>query len=289
MGKPVHTAVIPAAGLGTRFLPITSVVPKEMLPVLDLPMIHHIAQEALESGIEHIVIVTSGDKPTLRQYFSRALAKEQVPHEKGESELAFEIQHLSEMAYFTFVIQDKPRGLGDAILQAKEAVDMQPFAVLLPDDVILSEEPTLSSMLKAREMHQGSYVAVEEISSEQIPSYGVVGGKFIGSHIYQVDVVIEKPPLKLAPSNLGIVGRYILEPEIFGCLEETRPGALGEIQLTDAISLLLKKQPVNAYLLQGTRLDCGNPMGLLRASLELALRREDTAEQVKAWLKELII
>lgn len=287
MSDPVRTAVIPAAGLGTRFLPATKTVPKEMLPLLDRPMIQHIVQEAVDAGIDHIVMVISDDKQALRDYFSGAPELEQALRDRGKPDLAVELQRLAEMARFTFVLQEEQLGLGHAVLCARDAVGQQPFATLLPDDLILAPEPALSQMLDARQRRDGNYLAVEEVSVEHISSYGVISGQPVEERVYQVDGVVEKPPAREAPSNLGIVGRYILEPQIFACLERTRPGALGEVQLTDGIALLLKERPVNAYRFHGTRLDCGNPMGLLQASLTLALHREDTAAQVRQWLREL--
>ena len=287
MSDPVRTAVIPAAGLGTRFLPATKTIPKEMLPLLDRPIIQYIVQEAVDAGIDHIVMVISDDKQALRDYFSSAPELERTLRDRGKPDLAAELQRLAGMARFTFVLQNEQLGLGHAVLCAKDAVGGQPFAVLLPDDLILAAEPALSQMLDARQRRDGNYLAVEEVSDEHISSYGVISGQPLKEGVYQVDGVVEKPAAKDAPSNLGIVGRYILEPQIFACLERTQPGALGEIQLTDGIALLLQERPVNAYRFHGTRLDCGNPMGLLHASLAVALHEEDTATQVRQWLREL--
>ena len=287
MSDPVRTAVIPAAGLGTRFLPVTKTIPKEMLPIFGRPIIQYIVQEAVDAGIDHIVMVLSSEKRAIQDFFSRTPELEQELRDRGKGAEAQEVQRLAELAEFTFVTQEEQLGLGHAVLCAKEAVGQQPFAVILPDDLILGAEPALAQMLRARGQREGSYLAVEEVPPERISAYGIIKGTPLEEQVYRVEGVVEKPPVEEAPSNLGIVGRYILHPEIFACLERTRPGAIGEIQLTDGIALLLRDQPVYAYRFQGTRHDCGDPMGLLRASLAIALQQEDTAPQVREWLREL--
>ena len=287
MSDPIRTAVIPTAGLGTRFLPVTKTIPKEMIPILGRPMIQYIVQEAVDAGIDHIVMVVSSEKGALKDYFSRAPELEQELRDRGKSAEAQELQRLAELAQFTFVLQEEQLGLGHAVLCAKEAVGQQPFAVILPDDLILGAEPALSQMLRTRQRRAGNYLAIEEVPAERISAYGVIKGAPLEERVYRVESVVEKPPVEEAPSNLGIVGRYILDPEIFACLERTGPGAIGEIQLTDGIALLLQDQPVYAYRFQGTRHDCGDPMGLLRASLAMALQQEGTAAQVRRWLQEL--
>ena len=287
MSDPIRTAVIPAAGLGTRFLPVTTTIPKEMIPILGQPMIQYIVQEAVDAGIDHIVMVVSSEKGALKGYFSRAPDLEQELRDRGKSAEAEELQRLAELAEFTFVLQEEQLGLGHAVLCAKEAVGQQPFAVILPDDLILGAKPALSQMLRARQRRAGNYLAVAEVPTERVSAYGIIKGAPIEERVYRVESVVEKPPMEEAPSNLGIVGRYILDPEIFACLERTRPGAIGEIQLTDGIALLLENQPVYAYRFQGTRHDCGDPLGLLQASLAVALQQEGTATQMRRWLQEL--
>ena len=287
MSAPVRTAVIPAAGLGTRFLPVAKAIPKEMIPLLDRPAIQYIVQEAVDAGIQHIVVVTSPGKSTIQEYFSSDQKLEQALRNRGKAAQAEEVRSLAKLASFTYVVQEEPLGLGHAVLCAKEAVGSQPFAVLLPDDLILAAQPALAQMLSARQRRPGNYLAVEEVPPERIPGYGIIKGTAVEERLYQVERVIEKPPVEEAPSNLGIVGRYILEPRIFDCLERTTPGALGEIQLTDGIALLLQDQPLYAYQFDGIRHDCGTPLGLLHASLALALQHEDTAAEVRQWLKNL--
>ena len=287
MSPPVRTAVIPAAGLGTRFLPVTKAIPKEMIPLLDRPMIQFIVQEAVDAGIDHVVMVISNDKEAVRDYFTSAPDLEQALRDRGKTAEATTLQRLANLARFSFVIQEEQLGLGHAVLCAKEAVGRQPFAVLLPDDLILGAEPALVQMLRARQRWQGNYLAVEEVPTERISSYGVIKGTPVAEGVYHVEGMVEKPPAEQAPSNLGIVGRYILEPEVFDALERTRPGAINEIQLTDGIAQLLQSQPVYAYHFEGTRYDCGDPLGLLHASLAMALGRPDTAPQVREWLREL--
>ena len=287
MSHSVRTAVIPAAGVGTRFLPVAKAIPKEMIPLLDRPAIQYIVQEAVDAGIQHIVVVTSREKSTTQEYFSSDPKLEQALRDRDKAAQAEEVRSLAKLASFSYVVQEEPLGLGHAVLCAKEAVGPQPFAVLLPDDLILAAQPALAQMLSARQRRPGNYLAVEEVPPERIPGYGIIKGAAVEDRLYQVESVIEKPPFEEAPSNLGIVGRYILEPEVFDCLERTTPGALGEIQLTDGIALLLENLPLYAYQFDGTRHDCGTPLGLLHASLALALRRTDMAQQVKEWLSQL--
>ena len=286
----MSTAVIPAAGLGTRFLPLTKAIPKELVPVVDRPAIHYVVYEAMAAGIQHVVIVTSDGKGALEEYFTPSPQIEGMLRARGNYAAADELRQFAERLTFSYPIQHEQLGLGHAILCAKSIVGSQPFAVMLPDDLLVHDEPVLAQMLRAWRRHPGNYLAVEEVPPESISAYGVVDptpdGR-IDEHIYRLQGVVEKPPAEKAPSNLGIVGRYILMPEVFEALEQTRPGAIGEIQLTDGIALTMERQPTYAYRFAGIRYDCGTPVGLLRASLELALRREDTAAQMSDWIKEL--
>lgn len=281
MSYVVRTAVIPVAGLATRFLPISTSIPKEMLPLLDRPMVEYSIREAVNSGIENIIFITSNRNSILQDYLNKKIETTVRSDNKDNQE------QLSEIAQFTFIPQEKPLGLGHAILQAKGAIGNNPFAVLLPDDLILSEKPVLGSMLATCRQREGSYIAIQKVAVEDISSYGVIKGEPVDDSVYTVEEIIEKPPVNQAPSLLGVVGRYIFDPAIFSCLEQTNPGILGEIQLTDGISLLLKQKPVNAYLFEGTRFDCGNPIGLLQASLGLALRRKDTESSARKWINQI--
>ena len=283
----VKKAVIPAAGLGTRFLPITKSVPKELLPILDQPMLQYVVAEAAEAGIDEVIIVTARGKEAIADYFQPRPELEQRLAAAGETELLMKIQNAAALARVSFVIQEQPLGLGHAVLTARAAVGNAPFVVILPDDIVAHTPGVIAQMLAAAPPDSGGIIAVEPAPWEVIHNYGVVDAAPVGARTYQVRRLVEKPPRSEAPSNLTIVGRYILPPEIFDCLERTPPGAKGEIQLTDGISLLLESQPVYAYAFEGVRYDGGNPIGLLRAALEFGLRREDTRDAVKELLRDL--
>ncbi|MDO8750162.1 MAG: UTP--glucose-1-phosphate uridylyltransferase [Dehalococcoidia bacterium] len=286
----VRTAVIPAAGLGTRFLPLTKAIPKELVPVVDRPAIHYVVQEALAAGIEHVVIVTSAGKGALEEYFTPSPQVEEMLRRRGNSAVADELRQFAERLTFSYPIQAEQRGLGHAVLCARDAVGRQPFAVILPDDLLVDEQPVLAQMVQAWSKRHGNYLAVEEVPADRISAYGVVDLATEGhldGRTYRVKGLVEKPSAEVAPSNLGIVGRYILMPEVFDALARTRPGAIGEIQLTDGIALSMEHQPTYAYRFSGARYDCGTPLGLLHASLHMALGRADTAAQVRQWLKDL--
>ncbi len=283
----VRKAVIPAAGLGTRFLPTSKSVPKELLPILDKPMIQHQVEEAAEAGIRQVIIVTSQGKEALESYFRPDAALEQHLMDSGSHDLLEKVRLISSLAEVSFVMQDHPRGLGHAVLTAKELVGDEPFVVMLPDDVIAHTEGATLQMLRVFQKYGASVVAVEKVPIEALGSYGVVDSWAVDEGLHQVRGLVEKPAPEDAPSNLGIVGRYVLTPEIFPCLERTAPGAKGEIQLTDGIALLLERQSVYAYEFRGTRYDGGTPLGLLKASLEMGLSREDTRAQVLETLKAI--
>ncbi len=283
----VRKAVIPAAGLGTRFLPITKSVPKELLPILDRPMLQYVVEEAAEAGIEEVIVVTARGKESIAAYFQPRLDLEERLAETGETALLASIQHASSLARVSFVIQEEPRGLGHAVLTARDAVGDEPFAVILPDDIIDHQPGALSQMLAVAGEYGEGVIAVEPVPWSLVQSYGVVESDAVDSGIHRVKDLVEKPALEAAPSNLAIVGRYILPPEIFDCLEHTPPGAKGEIQLTDGIRSLLQHRDVYAYEFQGVRHDGGSPLGLLRASLEFALAREDTRQPGRDLIRQL--
>ena len=284
---PVKKAVIPAAGLGTRFLPVTKSLPKELLPILDRPMLQYVVEEAAAAGIDEVIIVTSRGKESIAAYFQPHPELEQHLAETGEIDLLTKVQQAAALAQVSFVIQEQPLGLGHAVLTARDAVGDNPFVVILPDDIIAHTPGAITQMLAAAPSDAAGVVAVELTPWEVIHNYGVVDAAPISERLYQIHRLVEKPPRAEAPSNLTIVGRYILPPDIFDCLERTPPGAKGEIQLTDGISLLLESQLVYAYEFQGIRYDGGNPLGLLRAALEFGLNREDTRDAVKNLLKDL--
>mgnify|MGYP000686953043 FL=1 len=283
----VRTAVIPAAGLGSRFLPVTKSVPKELLPILDKPMLQYVVEEAAEAGIERVIVVTSRGKESIAAYFQAMPDLEERLADSGATALAAKVRAAAELAQVSFVIQEQPLGLGHAVLTAEEAVAGEPFVVILPDDIIAHSPGVVAQMLKVHENTGGGVVAVEAMPWERVHNYGVVDATPVDDRVHQIHGLVEKPSRREAPSNLTIVGRYILPPEIFDHLRRTPPGTNGEIQLTDALVLLLEHHELYAYEFLGTRYDGGTPLGLLRASLEFGLAREDTRQEVLALLKTL--
>ena len=291
----VRKAVIPAAGLGTRFLPVTRSVPKELLPILDRPMLQYVVAEAAEAGIGEVIIVTSPGKESIADYFRPRPDLEQ--RLSGEPELLEQVRSGAYLASVSFVIQEQPLGLGHAVLTARDAVGDEPFAVILPDDIIAHTPGALSQMLDATaaaaDANAAANANVAAIAVERVPwaivhNYGVVDAAPDGARRHRVHGLVEKPPPGTAPSNLSIVGRYILPAAIFDCLERTPPGARGEIQLTDGLALLLDGGiALYACEFEGVRYDGGNPMGLLRASLEYALARPDTAAAAAELVRRL--
>ena len=276
----VRKAVIPAAGLGTRFLPTSKAVPKELLPILDKPMIQYAVEEAAAAGVEQVILVSSPGKDALQDYFRHDPGLEGLLDGSGSTEALEMVRRVSSLVKVSFVSQEQPLGLGHAVLTAKELVGEEPFVVILPDDVIWHAEGATQQMLRVFDKYAASVVAVEEVDPEAVKNYGVVDSSIVEEGLHQVKGLVEKPDPQDAPSNLAIVGRYIFTQEIFQCLEGTAPGAKGEIQLTDGMALLLEKQAMYAYEFQGARYDAGTPLGLLKASLEIGLRREDTREKV---------
>ncbi len=281
----VRTAVIPAAGLGTRFLPTTKAVPKELLPLLDKPLIQYGVEEAANAGIQRVIIVTSEGKEALEAYFRPDPALERHLEQAGSVELLEAVRQVTSLAEVSFVRQQQPLGLGHAVLTTKDAVGAEPFVVILPDDVIWHSEGATRQMLGVFEKYNAGVVAVEEVPLEAVRAYGVVDSQQVDERLHLIKGMVEKPEPENAPSNLAIVGRYVLPPEIFGCLERTTPGAKGEIQLTDGMALLLEEQAMYAYQFQGTRYDGGTPLGLLSASLDIGLKREDIRTQVEEMLR----
>lgn len=287
----IRKAVIPAAGLGTRVLPATKAIPKEMLPLADKPTIQYIAEEAVASGVKDIVIITSRTKRALEDHFDEHPELRAVLERKGDQKKLRQLEESSNLANFVFVRQQQPKGLGHAVLMARPAVGNEAFGVLLGDDVIVNHEyPCLRQLIDVHERTGASVIAVMRVPREKIPSYGVVqldpsGARDARTH--RVRDMVEKPRIEEAPSDLAIMGRYLLTPGIFDALEETQPGAGGEIQLTDAIRLLSQREPVYAFEFTGTRYDTGDPVGLLTTSLAFALERPDLAPGIKAYLRTL--
>lgn len=283
----ISKAVITAGGWGTRFLPVTKAQPKELLPLVDKPLIQYAVEEAVDCGLKEIIIVINPGKEAIQRYFEPSPELEQALKEKGKEGLLAQVKNISAMADFHFVIQEEPLGLGNAVLVAEEAVGDEPFALFLPDDIIEGKPSAMEQMLAIYERHGSSVVAVEQVPREAISSYGIVDAREVEQRVYEVLGLIEKPHPDEAPSNLGIVGRYILMPQIFQALKNTEPGALGELQITDGMATLLKSQPIYAYEFQGKRHDVGNPLGFLKASIELALKREDIGPELREFLESL--
>jgi len=283
----IRKAVVTAAGWGTRFLPATKSQPKEMLPLVDKPIIQYAIEEAVASGMEQIIIVTALGKHTIENHFDRSFELEHVLRQKGDEKLLREVQRISELANICYVRQKEQLGLGHAVLTAKDLVGDEPFALFLPDDIIEAKVPAMKQMLQVHDRYGCSVVAVETVLPENTVAYGIISPKQVEERVYQVLRLVEKPKPEEAPSNLGIVGRYILTPEIFSVLKETPPGKGGEIQLTDGLQLLLEHQKIYAYRFQGTRHDTGTPLGLLKASVELALHCPHLGSEFKEYLRKL--
>ncbi len=286
----VRKAVFPAAGWGTRFLPATKAQPKEMLPLVDKPVIQYAVEEAVASGIEQVIIVTSSQKRAIEDHFDSDFELEHLLEERGDVEMLRRIRHISDLATVAYVRQKEQLGLGHAVLVAKELVGHEPFAVILSDDVIVGERPCIDQLVDAYAQTHSSVVAVMEVPTSETGRYGVIGGEPVDGtdgRLWRVDRVVEKPAPESAPSNLAIVGRYVLTPKIFDKLEQTPRGAGGEIQLTDAISALMQEQEVYGYAFEGTRYDAGTTMGWLKASVELALARADVGPAFREYLQSL--
>ena len=292
MKTKVRKAVFPAAGLGTRFLPATKAQPKEMLPLVDKPIIQYVVEEAVHSGIENIIIVTGRGKNAIEDHFDVSYELEKILELRGQHELLQVVRRVSDLVKFSYVRQKEALGLGHAILMARDLVGEEPFAVLLGDDIIDSPTPCLRQMLDARETHPGSIIAIQEVPRESISNYGVISGHPISHNgttdrLYQLTDLVEKPSAEAAPSNLAVIGRYILEPEIFDALASTKPGARGEIQLTDALRMHLCDHPIYGWRFEGKRYDAGDKLGYLAATVEFALRRDDLGPAFRQYLKNL--
>ncbi len=284
----VKKAVIPAAGLGTRFLPATKAMPKEMLPIVDTPTIQYIIDEAVKSGIEDIIIITGRTKRAIEDHFDKAYELETELEKSGKQELIKIVQDISNMANIHYVRQKEAKGLGHAIYCAKTFVGNEPFAVLLGDDIVKSDTPCLKQMIDVYDKYQSSILGVQTVSPDDISKYGAVAGTSIGERLYKVSDLVEKPKKEEAPSNVAILGRYIISPKIFECIEKTGAGAGGEIQLTDALRLLAKHEDIYAYDFIGRRYDVGNRMGFLEATVEFALSRDDLKDEFKEYLKKIV-
>ncbi len=284
----IRKAVIPAAGLGTRFLPATKSMPKEMLPIIDIPTIQYVVQEAVDSGIDDILIISGKGKRAIEDHFDRNFELEARLEEKEDQAWFTEMRRLSDMANIHFVRQKEALGLGDAIYYARHHVGDEPFAVLLGDTIMDSVIPVTRQLVDTFEQYGGSVIGVETVPADKVNRYGIVGGTSLSDSILQLDTLVEKPPIDKAPSNLAIAGRYILSPEIFDAIENTPKGKNNEIQLTDAMLLLLKRQNFYAHLIEGKRHDIGNKMDYLKTTVEFALKRKEFSEPFRQFLKEIL-
>lgn len=288
MQKKIKKAVIPAAGLGTRFLPATKAQPKEMLPIVDKPTIQYIIEEAVASGIEEILIITGRSKKCIEDHFDKSVELELELEKSGKEEMLKMVREISDMVDIHFIRQKEPRGLGHAISCAKTFVGNEPFAVLLGDDIVYNEgKPCLKQLIDCYDEYKTSVLGVQTVEAKDVNKYGIVNGIHIEDRVYKVKGLVEKPPVEEAPSNVAILGRYIITPQIFKILEETKPGKGGEIQLTDALLKLIDEEAMYAYDFEGTRYDVGDKLGFLKATVEYALRREDLRDGFIEYLNTL--
>ncbi len=287
MTNKIRKAVFPAAGLGTRFLPATKASPKEMLPLVDKPLIQYAVEEAVASGIESILIITGRDKGAIENHFDISFELEQMLKERGKDEMFDLVRAVSDLAQISYTRQKQALGLGHAIYQSKDFVGDEPFAALLADDIIDSEKPALQQMVEVFEKYNAPVIATMQVEGEAISRFGVIDADEVAPNVYKINDMVEKPAFADAPSDLAIIGRYIFTPDIFQAIEQTTPGSGGEIQITDAMRLLLKERPFYAVKLDGTRHDAGDKFGFLRATVEFALKRDDLGKEFREYLKTL--
>ncbi|WP_285865228.1 UTP--glucose-1-phosphate uridylyltransferase GalU [Lederbergia lenta] len=284
----VRKAIIPAAGLGTRFLPATKAMPKEMLPIVDKPTIQYIVEEAIESGIEDIIIVTGKGKRAIEDHFDHSFELEQSLMEKGKYDLLVKVQKSSKMVDIHYIRQKEPKGLGHAVWCARKFIGDEPFAVLLGDDIVQAKKPCLKQMIEQYERYNASILGVQSVPESDVSRYGIIDGNAIGNRLYSVNHLVEKPIQAEAPSNLAIMGRYILNSRIFEILNEQKPGAGGEIQLTDAIARLNLYEAVYAYDFEGVRHDVGEKMGFIQTTIEFALQRDELRKDLLDYLSSVL-
>jgi UTP--glucose-1-phosphate uridylyltransferase len=284
----VRTAVFPVAGLGTRFLPATKAQPKEMLPLVDKPMIQYVVEEAVAAGLGRLTMVTGRGKRAIEDHFDAAVELEFYLQERGKWEELAQIKTISDLASVSYIRQKEPLGLGHAILCAQPLVGDEPFAVFLGDDIIVADPPCISQLLAVHERYREPVLAVEQVPRSQLSMYGVIRGSAISDNVYLVEDLVEKPAPEAAPSDLAIIGRYVLSPDVFPILRETAPDHRGEIQLTDALRRLRERRPLYAVRFTGRRFDTGDKLGFLRATVEMALARPDLAEAFRTYLKSVV-
>jgi UTP--glucose-1-phosphate uridylyltransferase len=283
----VTKAVFPAAGLGTRFLPATKAQPKEMLPLVDKPTIQYVVEEAVASGLDDIILVTGRNKRAIEDHFDAAFELEYYLQDRGKQEELAQIKSIAELAHVSYVRQREPLGLGHAILSARSLVGDQPFGVFLGDDIIVSEVPCMRQLLDVFERYGGPVVAVMRVPKEEIGRYGVIAASPLGGNVYEVLDMVEKPRPEDAPSDLAIIGRYVLTADLFPILADTPPDARGEIQLTNGLRTLRRRRPIYAVEFEGKRHDTGEKLGFLKATVEFALARPDLADAFRSWLRSL--
>jgi UTP--glucose-1-phosphate uridylyltransferase len=289
--QKIRKAIIPAAGLGTRFLPVTKSVPKEMLPVVDTPTIQYVVEECLRSGIDEILMVIGGTKRTIEEHFGRSPELERELEERGKSDLVEEIRRISDMANIHYVWQPELKGLGDAVSCGRAFCGNEPFALLLGDTIVESDDPTrpvLKQLLEIHDEHQASVIALEEVPDEKVSRYGIAGGSEIQDGVIKIDQLVEKPTLDEAPSNLAIASRYLFRPEIFSYLADTPRGKNNEIQLTDAMRAMLAGHPMYGLRFAGKRHDIGNKLDFLKTNIEFGLKRPEIASELYAFLKQTV-
>jgi len=288
MKQKIRKAVFPAAGLGTRFLPATKASPKEMLPLVDKPLIQYSVEEAVASGIESILIVTGREKSSIENHFDISYELESILQEKGKTEFFEQVRSISEICRILYTRQKQALGLGHAIYQAKDFAENEAFAVLLADDVVDAEKPALKQMIEVFEKYNAPVIATMQVAGEAISRFGVIDAEEVEPNIFKINDMVEKPKFADAPSDLAIIGRYILTPDIFDAIDRTEKGAGGEIQITDAMRLMLKEgKPFYAVKLEGTRHDAGDKLGFLIATVEFALKRQDLGTEFREYLKNL--
>jgi len=284
----VKKAIIPAAGLGTRFLPATKAQPKEMLPIVDKPTLQYIIEEAINSGIEEILIITGRNKKSIEDHFDKSVELELELEAKGKKEMLDQVRKISDMVNIHYIRQKEPKGLGHAIHCAKSFIGNEPFAVLLGDDIVYAEEPCLKQMVDVYDEYKTTILGVQEVKDADVDKYGIVSGMKIEDRVYKVKGLVEKPKVGEAPSNVAILGRYIINPAIFDILEHTEPGKGGEIQLTDALKELARREAMYAYNFKGKRYDVGDKEGFLMATVEYALRRDNLKDSFMEYLKGIV-
>ncbi len=288
MQTKIRKGVIPAAGVGTRFLPATKAVPKELLPIVDKPTIQYIVEEAVASGIEQVILITAQGKGAVEDHFGVSAELEKLLKRQKKEDLLQMVKELSEMVRMVAVRQNEPRGLGHAVLCAREAVGDESFAVLLGDDLVDAEPPCLAQMVEISRQKGGAVIALLRVPATETHLYGIIRGEQVDERIYRIEELVEKPSSDQAPSNLAVIGRYLLPPEIFPILEKTPPGKGGEIQLTDALQTLAHRMPVYGYEFTGDRYDAGDKFGSLQANIAFALKRPEMAKRLKEFIKKII-